>query len=114
MGYDSDTEDKKPSLPSSPDSQMITCWLSGDADEGIRFTIRASGTEPKIKCKYWMYVDYIKRRLTKDVVYLECRAKTQAEADDAARSTLGQVGREWFSDASLTIEERYGSLLDGL
>lgn len=59
MGYDSDTGDRKPILPSSPNSQMITCWLEGcppmddvaGADDGVRFTIRASGTEPKIKSK---------------------------------------------------------------
>lgn len=48
--YDSATPDNIPDLPSSMDSQMITCWLEGgDLDQGIRFTIRASGTEPKIK-----------------------------------------------------------------
>ena len=38
---------------------MITCWVEGDhsvkdveeAHDGIRFTVRASGTEPKIKRK---------------------------------------------------------------
>ena len=48
--YDSATADNIPELPSSRDSQMITCWLEGGKlDQGIRFTIRASGTEPKIK-----------------------------------------------------------------
>ena len=50
IGYDSSTEDNMPDLPSSSSSQMITCWLHGNPeDRGIRFTIRASGTEPKIK-----------------------------------------------------------------
>lgn len=49
-GYDSGTTDNVPILPSSDNTQMITCWLSGtDTDQGIRFTVRASGTEPKIK-----------------------------------------------------------------
>ncbi|KAL8840205.1 MAG: hypothetical protein Q9170_001412 [Blastenia crenularia] len=49
-GYDSATEDNIPNLPVSPKSQMITCWLEGSgSDDGVRFTIRASGTEPKIK-----------------------------------------------------------------
>ena len=48
--YDSSTANHVPSLPSSASSQMITCWLSGTStDQGIRFTVRASGTEPKIK-----------------------------------------------------------------
>ena len=50
MGYDSATKDHAPLLPCSQSSQMITCWLSEtEKDEGVRFTIRASGTEPKIK-----------------------------------------------------------------
>ncbi len=50
--FDSGTDDHVPVLPSSENTQMITCWLSGTkADRGVRFTIRASGTEPKIKSK---------------------------------------------------------------
>ena len=52
LGFDSSTTNHVPSLPCSSSSQMITCWLSGNSnDEGVRFTIRASGTEPKIKSK---------------------------------------------------------------
>ena len=48
-GYDSSTPEHTPELPVSS-SQMITCWLDcHDDDQGIRFTVRASGTEPKIK-----------------------------------------------------------------
>ena len=50
------------------------------------------------------------RRLTPDLVYLECRAETQAQAEDGARSTLLLIGREWFDDENLTIEEKYSSL----
>lgn len=50
LGFDSSTANHVPALPCSSSSQMITCWLSGTSDdEGVRFTIRASGTEPKIK-----------------------------------------------------------------
>ena len=49
-GYDSADESHVPDLPVSSNSQMITCWLDGsDSDGGVRFTVRASGTEPKIK-----------------------------------------------------------------
>ena len=48
-GYDTGTEDKKPLLPCSTSTQMITCWLAGYEDDGVRLTIRGSGTEPKIK-----------------------------------------------------------------
>ena len=50
--YDSSTETHMPTLPSSASSQMITCWLDGTlVDQGVRFTVRASGTESKIKSK---------------------------------------------------------------
>lgn len=44
-GYDSTREDKKAVLPLSTVSPMITCEL----ENGVRFTVRASGTEPKVK-----------------------------------------------------------------
>lgn len=44
-GYDSGTEDQKPALPIDKSSQMLTIWL----DRDVRFTIRGSGTEPKVK-----------------------------------------------------------------
>merc|ERR1712000_241914 len=44
-GYDSSREDKKAVLPLSKSSPMITCEL----ENGVRFTVRASGTEPKVK-----------------------------------------------------------------
>lgn len=44
-GFDSSTPDGEPVLPIDPSSQMITCELEG----GVRFTVRGSGTEPKIK-----------------------------------------------------------------
>lgn len=46
-GYDSGTTDKKPTLPVDKGSQMLTLWL----DRDVRFTFRASGTEPKVKSK---------------------------------------------------------------
>lgn len=50
LAFDSATDDHVPVLPSSRSSQMITCWLSPTIyNDGVRFTIRASGTEPKIK-----------------------------------------------------------------
>ena len=50
LGFDSSTANHVPALPCSSSSQMITCWLSGTSDDkGVRFTIRGSGTEPKIK-----------------------------------------------------------------
>jgi phosphomannomutase len=44
-GYDSTQADGKPVLPLSAGSPMITMELAN----GVRFTVRASGTEPKVK-----------------------------------------------------------------
>ena len=62
IGYDSaNPPSYAASLPLvSDDSPMITCWLAGKAsaadhgvlDKGIRFTVRASGTEPKVKRRF--------------------------------------------------------------
>lgn len=69
---------------------MITCWLEGStSDDGIRFTARASGTEPKIK------------------LYVECRSKDQAAARQGPIEVLEWLKKEWFSDDSLKIEERF-------
>lgn len=54
-GFDSGTPDHKAALPSSSSTQMFTCWLGpveGKEEQqcdGTKLTIRASGTEPKIK-----------------------------------------------------------------
>ncbi|KAL8950231.1 MAG: hypothetical protein Q9222_003720 [Ikaeria aurantiellina] len=89
-GYDSATEKNVPNLPASASTQMITCWLEGKgSDDGIRFTIRASGTEPKIK------------------IYLECRAKHQESAQTGASQVLRWLRQEWFHDRDLKIEERF-------
>lgn len=42
---DSGTPDRIPQLPVDLNSQMLTIW----SDHGVRFTLRASGTEPKVK-----------------------------------------------------------------
>ena len=49
-GTDTGTEGQKAVLPKSPEILMITLWLNGPSlEKGVRCTIRASGTEPKIK-----------------------------------------------------------------
>ncbi|KAL8713887.1 MAG: hypothetical protein Q9220_002033 [cf. Caloplaca sp. 1 TL-2023] len=89
-GYDSSTEKNVPDLPASASTQMITCWLDGQgSDDGIRFTVRASGTEPKIK------------------IYLECRAKRQESAQIGAFQVLRWLKQKWFHDPDLRIEERF-------
>ena len=53
-GTDTGTVDHISSLPVLPDNMMITLWLSKSSElqEGVRLTIRASGTEPKIKGEF--------------------------------------------------------------
>jgi phosphoglucomutase len=53
---------------------MITCEL----DDGAVFTVRGSGTEPKIK------------------LYIECQGKTSKDAKNGADSILKDLLREWF------------------
>jgi phosphoglucomutase len=49
LGYDSDTADNKPELPVDEGSHMLTLWLN----DNIKFTLRGSGTEPKVKCRIY-------------------------------------------------------------
>jgi phosphomannomutase len=48
VGYDSSKEDKRPVLPVSKSTEMITFYFTN----GCLVTLRTSGTEPKIK--YYM------------------------------------------------------------
>ncbi|THW39315.1 hypothetical protein D6D22_06354 [Aureobasidium pullulans] len=74
IGYDSATPDNKPTLPVDKSSQMISCELDGN----VHFTVRGSGTEPKIK------------------FYIEGSASTSAEAKASAHEVLEDLMREWF------------------
>lgn len=74
LGYDSKSKDHTPDLPIDVTSQMITCEL----DDGAVFTVRGSGTEPKIK------------------LYIECQAKSSKEAKEGASGILEDLLREWF------------------
>lgn len=90
LGYDSSIDDLTPVLPVSESSQMITCWLKkvDGTDEGIRFTVRASGTEPKIK------------------IYLECQSNDPILAEMGAAQTLEHITLEWFNDPCLIMEKK--------
>lgn len=79
-GYDSTTPDNKPILPVSSSSQMITCTAkdSKDSNKSVRFTLRGSGTEPKLK------------------VYIEARANSLNSAKDCANEMWNVLKREWF------------------
>ncbi|CAI6335112.1 unnamed protein product [Periconia digitata] len=74
VGYDSKSKDHVPDLPVDASAQMITCEL----DDGARFTVRGSGTEPKIK------------------LYIESSGKSSKEAKDGAKEIQADLLREWF------------------
>jgi len=74
VGYDSKSADHVPDLPVDKSAQMITCEL----DDGARFTVRGSGTEPKIK------------------LYIECVGKSSEEAKRGAYEIQSDLLREWF------------------
>lgn len=79
-GYDSRTKNHAPGLPVDKKSQMITVELEGQT----RFTVRGSGTEPKIK------------------LYIESRADSMEAADHIARDVQKVLVKEWFNP------EKYG------
>ncbi|KAK1062255.1 hypothetical protein LTR74_010453 [Friedmanniomyces endolithicus] len=79
LGYDTATADGRPVLPTDPNSQMITCEL----EEGVVFTARGSGTEPKIK------------------LYIEATADSSAEAKRLANEVLRDLLQEWFEGLRL-------------
>jgi len=74
LGYDSKSKDHVPDLPVDRSSQMITCEL----DNGAVFTVRGSGTEPKIK------------------LYIECQGTSSVEAKSGANAIFMDLLREWF------------------
>jgi phosphoglucomutase len=74
VGYDSKSANNVPDLPADPTAQMITCELEG----GAVFTVRGSGTEPKIK------------------LYIECRDESSAKAKEGADEILQDLLKEWF------------------
>ena len=91
-GTDTGEADGRSRLPVVPGNLMITLWMSGSSElgDGTRVTIRASGTEPKIK------------------VYIECRSKSGKDiARRGALVTLQAVIATWFCDRQFVIEERW-------
>lgn len=83
VGYDSRSDDHVPDLHVDKAAQMITCEL----DDGARFTVRGSGTEPKIK------------------LYIECTGKSSEEAKAGANEIQADLLKEWFKP------EEYGLIL---
>ena len=73
-GYDSATSDHTPVLPVQRGIQMIIIDLHND----VRLTLRASGTEPKIK------------------IYIDARAGTMSEAERTAKEIRNTLMKDWL------------------
>lgn len=81
IGYQSNTADHVPDLPVDKSSQMITAVVKpndGSTTDEVRFTIRGSGTEPKLK------------------VYIEATSSTEANAQTLAHNLWLVLKEEWF------------------
>ncbi|KAF7716990.1 Uncharacterized protein PECH_003199 [Penicillium ucsense] len=72
-GFDTASSDHKPDLPEDPTSQMITLWLEG----GVRFTLRGSGTEPKVK------------------FYIECCSDSRGDAVKSVCGAFFAILKDW-------------------
>ncbi|EDO14698.1 hypothetical protein Kpol_1068p8 [Vanderwaltozyma polyspora DSM 70294] len=83
-GFQSDTVDNIPSLPVDPSSQMITITAKicddeyQKSDSIVRFTMRGSGTEPKLK------------------LYIEGHSKDPIAASKIAKLTWDVLKKEWI------------------
>ncbi|KAI9685180.1 MAG: Phosphoglucomutase-3 [Bathelium mastoideum] len=73
-GFDTATTPRPPDLPVQRDVQMLTVELDND----VRFTMRASGTEPKIK------------------VYVDARASEMKEAERRAQEVGELIVENWL------------------
>lgn len=96
QGTDSGEVDGKSQVPVVEGNLMVTCWLKGHPSlgEGTRVTIRASGTEPKVK------------------IYVECKDRTSKDAArNGALMVLRAVTRTWFQDSRFMIEERWKNIV---
>ena len=87
VGYDSSTDDNKPILPVDSSSQMITCLLTNEQGQQVRFTSRGSGTEPKLK------------------VYIEGKGANEQEAISVARECWEQLKQHWFLPKKYNLQE---------
>lgn len=89
VGYQSDTPDNIPNLPVDPSSQMITILAQpkgGGSEEQVRFTLRGSGTEPKLK------------------IYIEAKAQSDSRSRELAKHTWDILREEWFNRPGLTTK----------
>jgi phosphoglucomutase len=95
LGYDSDTPDHKPALPVDPTSHMLTVWLNSD----VKFTLRGSGTEPKVKCE--SSFPHVHSKTQTDVlfvlpVYIESWKNDQDLAIETVCDVFTTILKKWI------------------
>lgn len=84
-GFESNTVGNKPLLPVDPNSQMITAIIKPPQQDDVtgadkvRFTVRGSGTEPKLK------------------VYIEAKSSSAKQASELAQNVWDLLKLEWFA-----------------
>lgn len=96
IDWSSDEPDKyrKPNLDVSKDVHMITFWLEAGSPEngnGIKFTLRGSGTESKVKRMIHHLLQRTCHLLILISVYIECCAKNKGRAEFLAKDVLGVI-----------------------
>ncbi|KAI5287447.1 Phosphoglucomutase-3, partial [Ascosphaera acerosa] len=101
-GVDSGTLDGETVLPAGGAAgQMITIWTL----MGVRLTIRASGTEPKVKCEPTVRVSTStssssspadSTRLLPPAVYIESTGSSSAAASQLVSQTFVTIREQWI------------------
>ena len=89
IGYQLGTAGNKPDLPVDPTSQMITgrLYLPEEKDVVVSFTMRGSGTEPKLK------------------VYVEAQASTGEKATNLSIEVWKTLRSQWFKPEVTGLKE---------
>jgi phosphoglucomutase len=102
-GYDSDTPDHKPALPIDKGSQMLTLWL----DRDVKFTLRASGTEPKVKCKFIICIfSSFLLSMIRFIVYIESWINDKDRAIKAVCDTFTAILKQWIRPFAPTMTHK--------
>ncbi|KAH3903621.1 phosphoribomutase PRM15 SCDLUD_001266 [Saccharomycodes ludwigii] len=78
-GYQMSTQGNIPDLPVDANSEMVTVYAESEKGDKIRFTLRGSGTEPKLK------------------IYIECRSPNSLEDSKRICDDVWEwIGNKWI------------------
>jgi phosphoglucomutase len=92
--FDSATPNNVPVLPVDPSIQMLTVWST----RGVRFTLRASGTEPKVKskCSGERSLTVSLTLVCTTLVYIESCCNSREDAVSAVWNVFLGVLEDWI------------------